>query len=246
MSNQQKVIICADRQALNVRAAELWVEICSEAIRARGQASVALSGGSTPKSLFELMATPEWSRKVDWSKTHLFWGDERAVPANDPQSNYRMAKEAMISKLSIPEANVHPVQTELGPQKAAEAYEKTLRQFFPGDAWPQIDFNLLGLGENGHTASLFPHTKLLHENKRWVAAECIEEVHMDRITMTAPAINHSRQIVFFISGASKADVVKEVKEGPRDPERLPAQLIKPEGGSLLWLLDKDAGSKIKA
>ena len=237
-------VVCESRDALNVRTAELWAQVAQQAITQRGRASFALSGGSTPKSLYELLATPAWSKKIDWSKTHLFWGDERAVPADAPDSNYRMVKKALLEKISIPEPNVHRVQTELGAAKAAEAYEKVLRQFFAGASWPQFDLNLLGLGENGHTASLFPHTRMLHEQQRWVASEYIEEVKMERVSLSAPAINASRVCAFMIAGAGKADVVHEVAEGKSDPERLPAQLIHPSPGKLMWLLDKDAAAKV--
>jgi 6-phosphogluconolactonase len=205
---------------------------------------VALSGGSTPKVIYELLATPAWSQKNDWKKIHFFWGDERGVPADHPDSNYRMTKQALLSKIPVPEGNVHRVQTELGAEKAAEAYEKTLREFFPGEPWPPIDLMLLGLGENGHTASLFPHIKMLHEQKKWVAAEYIEEVKMDRISMTAPAINYARKTVFLISGKSKAEVVHDVLRGKHQPEQLPSQLIHPTNGPYLWLLDRDAAAQV--
>jgi 6-phosphogluconolactonase len=232
-----------DRNALNAAAAGLWQCTANDAIRARGRFSVALSGGSTPKPLYELLAQPPWKESLPWSKTHVFWGDERNLPADAPDSNFRMVNQALLSKIKIPAENIHRVRTELkAPEKVAADYERTLREFFPGAAsdWPQIDLNLLGLGENGHTASLFPHTPVLHDDKHWVAGLYIEEVKMERITMTTPAINHSRNIVFLVSGASKAQVVHDILHGPRDPERLPAQLIQAEAGSVIWLLDRPA------
>ncbi|HEV2112715.1 MAG TPA: 6-phosphogluconolactonase [Terriglobales bacterium] len=232
-----------DRNALNAGAAGFWQCVADNAIVARGRFSVALSGGSTPKALYELLAQSPWKESLPWSKTHIFLGDERNVPAGDPPSNFRMANEALLSKVKIPAENIHRVRTELkDPQKVAADYERTLRELFPGAPWPQIDLNLLGLGENGHTASLFPHTPVLHDDKDWIAGLYIEEVKMERITLTVPAINHSRNIAFFISGASKAQVVHDILHGPRDPERLPAQLIQAEAGNLIWLLDRPAAA----
>lgn len=230
-----------DRNALNAGAAELWQRIATESIAARGRFSVALSGGSTPKTLYQLLAQAPWKDSLPWANTHIFLGDERNVSIDSPDSNFRMANEALFSKVKIPAENIHRVRTELkDPQKVAADYERTLREFFPGAAWPQLDLNLLGLGENGHTASLFPHTPVLHENKKWVAGLYIEEVKMERITMTVPAINHSRNIAFFVAGGSKAQVVNDIIHGARDPERLPAQLIQAEAGNLIWLLDRPA------
>lgn len=230
-----------DRNALNMGAAEFWQQIAAAAVAVRGRFTVALSGGSTPKPFYELLAQSPWKESLPWSKTHIFLGDERNVPTDDPQSNFRMINEALLSKIKIPTENIHRVRTELkDPQKVAADYERTLREFFPGSAWPQLDLNLLGLGENGHTASLFPHTSVLHDRANWVAGLYIEEVKMDRITMTVPAINHSRNIAFFVAGESKAEVVRDILHGARDPERLPAQLIQAEAGTVTWLLDRPA------
>ena len=216
---------------------------------ARGRFLVSLSGASTPKALYQLLATPEWRTTVNWSKTHLFWGDERFVPPDDPQSNYRMTSEALLSRIPIPSANVHAVPTQLGtPQEAAAAYERTIREvsIAAGGEIPRFDLILLGLGENGHTASLFPHSPVLHETARLVAADFVQEVNLYRITMTAPLINHARCAIFLVSGSGKAAVLKEVLTGPYQPEELPAQLIKLDQGMLIWLVDKPASSLLPA
>lgn len=236
-----KLIVSRDRDALNLAAAEFWKRSAASAIAERGRFSIALSGGSTPRSLFELLAQAPWDASLPWAKTHVFWGDERCVPADHPDSNFGMTNKALLSKIKIPVENIHRVPTELGsPEKIAAAYESTLRQFFPGSAWPAFDLNLLGLGENGHTASLFPHTPVLHELQHWVAGYFVDEIKANRVTLTVPSINHSREIAFLVSGDTKAAVVRDVLHGPRDAERLPAQLIQAEGGSLTWLLDQPA------
>jgi 6-phosphogluconolactonase len=241
-----KISVAKDKDALIRAAAQVWVDSAKRAIAARGVWSIALSGGSTPKPLYELMAAPEFRERIDWKKCHFWWGDERYVPHDHPDSNYGMANNAMLSKVPVPRENVHPVPTEIGsPQEVADAYEKAMWQCFGRSSGiPQIDFNLLGLGDNGHTASLFPHTELLYERKRLVAAGYIEEIKTNRITMTVPVLNHARQIVFLVAGANKADVVRDVIYGPRDPERLPAQLIAADSGTLEWLLDAPAAAKL--
>jgi len=243
------VVVCDNNAALNQEAARRFSALAAEAIAARGRFLVSLSGGSTPKALYQLLATPEWRNGINWSKSHLFWGDERFVPADDPQSNYRMTSEALLSKIPIPSGNVHAVPTQLGKaEEAAAAYEKTIRQVAgtTGNEIPRFDLILLGLGENGHTASLFPHSPLLHETNRLVAADFVQEVNLYRITMTVPLINHARRGMFLVSGSGKAAVLKEVLTGPQQPEELPAQLIKLDQGMLIWLVDKPAASLLPA
>jgi len=222
--------------------------LSKEAIVQRGASTVVLSGGSTPKSLYALMATPAWRDKFDWPHIHLFWEDERFVAPDHPDSNYGMVKRELLSKVSIPASNVHRVITEKGkPEEVAAAYEQTIRREFQSlklasssNDIPRFDVLLLGLGTNGHTASLFPHTSVLQEKKRLFAACYVDEVKMYRLTMTVPLLNNSRNTFFFLAGAEKAEVVKELLHGPRKPEDLPAQLIEPNDGSLVWMMDKAA------
>lgn len=242
---KSRIVVSATVHELFEEAAQLISSTAADAIQQRGMFSLALSGGSTPKGLFQLLATPAWRHQIDWSKTHVFWGDDRYVPHTDPRSNFRMTKEALLDHVPISPNNVHPVPTDLPPDEAALHYEQTLRQVL-GEASdvPQLDLNLLGLGENGHTASLFPYRPILHEDKRLVASDFIPEVNMHRITMTAPMINAGRRIVFLVAGESKADVVCDVITGPQQPEQLPAQLIIPAHGELIWLLDSSAAAKL--
>lgn len=239
------IIICDDRDALNVEAANRFVAIANDAIAERGRFMVALSGGSTPKMLFELLATDEWRGKVDWAKTHLFWGDERYVPKDHADSNYRMTREALISKIDIPEGNVHRVQTEGGtPDEVAHVYADTLRKVFgigEGEV-PRFDLIHLGLGDDGHTASMFPGTQAMHETEKLVVAVWVEKFQSNRITTTPVVLNNAAEVQFLVAGGSKKDVVPQVIRGAYEPDRLPSQTVRPSNGTLRWLLDKDAAA----
>jgi 6-phosphogluconolactonase len=239
-----KIIVAKEPSELFERAARLISESANAAVQAGGQFSIALSGGSTPKALFELLASDRWNPRIPWEHTQAFWGDERYVPHDDTRSNYRMAREALLEKVPILTQNIHPIPTNVSPEDCALAYESTLQKVL-GPA-TTIDFNLLGLGENGHTASLFPGRPTLRERSRLVVADFIPEVNMHRITMTAPMINASRTIAFLVTGAGKADVVRDVIAGPSRPEELPSQMIHADNGELLWLLDSAAASKLPA
>jgi 6-phosphogluconolactonase len=238
-----KVLVAPGTQALDEANAEMIVQAAADAIAARGRFTIALSGGSTPKPLYALMASDPWRNRIDWSKTHFFWGDERWVPSTSTQSNYKLANDAWLAKIPVPQENLHRMQTDRGePEEAAEEYENHIRNFFGKD--PQFDFNLLGIGTNGHTASLFPGRPTLQIRDRLVVADNIPEVHMWRITFTVPLINNSREIVFLVAGADKAHVLKEVLRGPHEPERLPSQLIRANHGSLIWLMDEPAAAEL--
>jgi 6-phosphogluconolactonase len=250
-----EIVIVTDRDALARTAAQQFVALAQRSIASHGHFSLALSGGSTPRDLYSRLVSAEFSTQVDWARVHFFWGDERAVPPDHPESNYRMAYEALLSHVNPPPENVHRILAEKQPAEAAREYEETLRlAFLPRTAsgtstrdsreYPRFDLILLGLGANGHTASLFPHTGVLHESTRWVAAEYIDEVKMDRITLTAPAINAAENILFLVAGSDKAVTARAVLSGEYRPEELPAQLIRPADGQLVWLLDRDAASQL--
>jgi 6-phosphogluconolactonase len=247
---EPNVIVYPDRDALNVGAAEFCAGIAREAIAARGRCMISLAGGSTPKSLYALLAKPHWREQFDWKHIHLFWGDERYVPIDHPDSNFGMVQRELLSHIDIPPDNVHRFKTELGdPDAVAADYEKMLREVFavPAPEFPRFDLILLGLGENGHTASLFPHRPTLRVTKRLVVADYVEEVKTYRLTTTVPLINASRQITFLVSGAAKAQVLKDVLKGPRRPEELPAQLIQSSfpDDELTWLTDKPAAALVE-
>jgi len=225
-------------------AAERFVELGQAAIDARGCFSVGLAGGSTPKRTYELLASEAYREQLNWSKVHIFFGDERCVPPDHSESNYRMANEALISRVSIPPPNVHRING-LGDAVAnASLYEDELRTFFNPASWPRFDLVLLGMGDDGHTASLFPGTKALVEPRAWVVANWVEKFGAFRITLTAPAINHAANIAFLVTGATKAERLLEVLRGALDPEKLPSQLIQPLDGSLFWLVDKAAAGRL--
>ncbi len=244
------VQVVPDAEALYRAGAAEFVRLAGEAVRARGAFTVALSGGSTPKGLYALLATdPTWRRQLSWDAIHVFWGDERHVPPDHPDSNYRMAREAMLSRVPIPPANVYRIKSEHPDAgRAAEAYEQTLRDFFQtsGGQPPRFDLILLGLGPEAHTASLFPGTKALHETERLVVSNWVGKFFAERITMTPPVLNTAARVVFLVSGGEKALPLKGVLEGRYEPEQLPAQLIRPASGSLLWLVDRAAASLLDA
>ena len=226
---------------LSEAAAKFIVQLARESISERGRFAIALSGGNTPGKLYALLSTPAFKQQMDWEKTFVFWGDERCVPMNDERNNAFMAKLLLLNNIDIPAANIYPVQVNLPPAEAAEAYEQTLKTFF-GKQPTAFDLILLGLGDNGHTASLFPGTTVLHEQKRLVKEVYVVEQQMFRITMTAPFINLANNIVFLVTGKEKAGVLKTVLNGPFEPDKYPAQLIKPVNGNLYWFADKTAAN----
>jgi 6-phosphogluconolactonase len=224
--------------------AEKFVTLANDAIADRGAFSVALAGGNTPRLMYQLLAGDPFRSRIDWSLVQLFFGDERRVPHNHPDSNYRMADEALISRVDIPSSNVHAIIGEGDPTENARLYEDDLRSFFSGFPSPRFDLVLLGLGEDGHTASLFPHTSALKEKRAWVVAIWVEALRTYRITLSPPVINSAAHVMFMVTGAEKAPALAEILNGATDPERLPAQLIKPEAGALTWLADFEAASQL--
>jgi 6-phosphogluconolactonase len=232
-----------DPESLSQAAATLVVEQANLAVAARGRFGVALSGGSTPRRTYELLGRLPFKEQAPWHRMHIFWGDERCVPLDDPRSNARMAKEAWLNHVPIPESQLHPIACAQAPAEAARVFETHLRQFFSGRP-SSLDLILLGLGDNGHTASLFPGTPVLKETKRWAAEVYVTEQDLWRVTLTAPFINQAAKVVFLVAGEAKAGILWEILEGPRDPERLPAQLIQPYSGEIIWLLDLKAAARL--
>ena len=228
-----------DTRALSVAAAQLFVSRAEEAIQARGRFAVALSGGNTPRGAYELLSEPAFREQIQWAKVHVFFGDERCVPSDDPRSNQRMAREALLDRVPLPPSQVYPIICDTSPKESAARYEAILHDFSP-EGSPRFDLVLLGMGEDGHTASLFPGTPVLDELSPWVAAVCPPSQELCRVTLTTPVINLAMAVVFLVSGDGKAATLRDVLEGPHDPHRLPAQLIHPPDGQLLWLLDRAA------
>jgi len=242
------VRVTADVSSLFEEAAQEFVRAARKAIESKGRFDVVLSGGSTPKRLFALLTSDAAFRNsVAWGQVRFFWGDERHVPPDDPESNYGMAREALLRHLPVDQEQVFPMHGELPDTgTAASEYEATLRKAFnlvPGSV-PRFDLILLGMGPDGHTASLFPGTKALNERRRLVTSNWVGKLFTKRITLTSPVLNAAERVIFLVNGADKATALKGVIEGPREPLQLPAQLIRPRSGSLLWLVDPTAASML--
>lgn len=225
--------------------ADFIVAKAKEAIAKEGRFSLVLSGGNSPKKLHELLTSEKYRDAIEWNKVFFFFGDERYVPANHPDSNFLMAKNTLFDPLNISKSQIFPINTSLPPAGSAKAYEKDIVTFF-GAKQPNFDFIILGLGDNSHTASLFPHTNVLHEKEALVKEEYIEEVKMYRITLTAPIINKAHNIAFLLYGAGKAEAVHHILEDERNIDEYPAQLIKPVGGELHWFMDEAAAGKLES
>lgn len=237
-----------DPEAVSRAAAHDFVGLARAAITERGRFCVALSGGSTPRRMYEILSeAPRWAH-LPWERVEFFWGDERAVPPDHPDSNFGAAAASLLRKLAIPEERIHRIQGELPDvHEAARRYQAELTRVFdaPSDGRPPIfDLVLLGMGPDGHTASLFPYSQPLTERRRWVVGHHVARLGKARITLTPPILNRAAEVRLLVTGADKAGVLKEVLVGPRDPERLPVQLVTPELGRLVWLLDRDAGSEV--
>jgi 6-phosphogluconolactonase len=226
------------------QAADLFVTAAHNAIQKRGRFVVALTGGSSPVALYKLLATPSYQEKIDWKKVFVFWGDERWVALDDDLSNAKMAFDTLLDKVNIPKSNIFPMYKEgISAEDYALEYENSIKSITGDDG--RFDLILLGMGDDGHTASLFPGQAVLQEQDKWVAAYYLEPQTMFRITLTAPLINKARQIVVITFGENKAEALNEVLHGAYNPEKYPSQLIKPVDGELLFLTDKSATTRIK-
>jgi 6-phosphogluconolactonase len=245
---EREIRILSDGAAIAKRAAQEFVQAAGSAVRENGSFHVALAGGSTPKALYSLLATDSALRsQVPWDKMHLFFGDERHVGPEHPDSNFRMATEAMISKVPLKPEQVTRIKGECpDTEQAALEYEKALRDNFKvrDGEYPRFDLLLAGMGNEGHTLSLFPGTKALHADGRVAVRNWVGKLYTERITLTAPAASNAARILFMVTGADKALALKAVLEGPYEPEQLPAQFLQPKNGKLLWLVDTAAGSML--
>jgi 6-phosphogluconolactonase len=242
LPNGGEVRVVPDASALSAVAAEEFARCAQQAISEHGMYSVALSGGNTPRSIYSLLADKD-ARSLEWAKIHIFFGDERHVPPDHPDSNYRMARESLLSRVAIPEENVHRVHAELPAQEAAELYAKELRSFFSlaDGQWPRFDLIMLGIGDEGHTASLFPDSAALSEQSRLVVANWVEKFKTWRITFTFPVLNHAAEVLFLASGAGKAEILRNIFD-PSKKSIYPAQAVRPQNGKLLWIVDRAAAA----
>ncbi len=232
-----------DADALMRGTAKVFVDQARRAVSTRERFSVALAGGNTPKRVYELLAGEPYCSQIDWSHVHVFWCDERCVPPDDARSNYFMTRKALLDHVPIPAGNVHRIRGEKCPAAAATDYDTVLAHHFGAEP-VRFDLVLLGLGTNGHTASLFPKTPVLKERTRRAAEVYVAELDMWRVTLTVPVLNAAGVVAFLVSGPNKADILRQVIFGPRDSDRLPAQLIQPTANEIAWLVDRTAASRL--
>ena len=237
--------IFEDLEALSQAAAALVIESCAQAVTARGRALVALSGGGTPARLYTLLGGSPYAEQIDWLHLHVFWGDERCVPPEDVESNYRQAHDALLSRVPVPAQNVHRVPTEMEPSEAAAAYALTLKLLAsPPLDWPRFDAVLLGMGEDGHTASLFPGSPVDMPGATATVHAAYQARPAARVTLTPGVFNAARRVLFLVSGESKSATLADVLNGGYRPELLPAQRIRPDNGQLIWMLDQAAAGRL--
>lgn len=243
--SERQIIVLDTAEELFVRAAEEIAHVAGEAICMHGEFNLCLTGGTTPERTYDLLAT-RFELSVDWKEVQFYWGDERCVPPDDSSSNYAMAKRTMLAKLKVKPDQVHRMHGEDQPDAAAREYEEELRERMSlGDGeFPRFDLMLLGLGDNCHMLSLFPGIPALHEQHRLVVPVEVDDKVRHRITLTAPVMNNSARIMFIVSGENKAAAVKRVLDGTDDPERVPAHLVAPKDGVVIWMLDKAAASQL--
>jgi len=231
-----------DPEAVSRAAADLFVELADEAVAARGRFRVALSGGRTPLRTYQLLAEAPRRERTPWPRIEVFWGDERCVPLDDDRSNAGTATRTLLTRVPVMSGSVHPMRCSADPNAGAADYETLLRGLF--ETVPVLDLIFLGLGRDGHTASLFPYTSVLSEEARWAAVVHPEGQGPSRVTLTPPVINAARVVAFVVIGREKAAILRSVLQDPPEPRRLPAQLIRPHGGRLIWLTDEAAAAEL--
>lgn len=240
------IAVYPDTNTLSQQAAQFIVRLANESIVTRGRFSIALSGGSTPKVLYGLLGSEPYRDQIDWSKVDIFWSDERCVPPDSADSNYRMAREVLLSRVPLSPQQVHRMPADQPDRDAAaQAYTHEMRQSFGTGDIPHFDLIQLGMGPEGHTASLFPHQSSLHEQQRLVMYVNVPKPPPPRLTFTPPILNAARHVLFLVTGAEKADAVQAVLEGDYNPEEYPTQIVRPASGEVVWMLDEAAAGKLK-
>jgi 6-phosphogluconolactonase len=238
---RQQVRVFQNLESLSRGAAEFVATCSKEAIIARGVFSIAISGGTTPRGLYMLLGSSPWREAIDWKRVHVFWADERCVPADHRESNFKLANDAFIVKTAMPDEHIHRIEGEIGPAQAAMKYEQNLRAFFQVASCPVFDLILLGLGEDGHTASLFPGNAAVQEQGRLAAPVQLAHPRLDRVTLTLPVLNHAAEILFLVSGGAKAGVVRAIVQ-EKHAEHYPAGRVRPAEGRVTWFLDTEAAT----
>lgn len=251
-----QLIVTKTVEELDWQFAEWMIGYINEVLKEQQRFTIALSGGSTPKKIYQLLATGEFKNKLDWQKLHVFWGDERYVPFQDDRNNAKMAFDTLLNHVPIPRSQIHIMRTDIDPEESAYEYEKILREYFgrasrqkpqatSEDPPTTFDLTLLGLGDNAHTLSLFPGEEVFHEKDNWVKAVFVKEINMQRITLTAHVVNLSKRIAFLVAGKDKAIAASHVLMDDYAPDQYPAQIIKPVHGELYWFLDEAAAMGVK-
>lgn len=240
-----QVHIFKDSEALSEAVAE-WIAVTiRETLQKQDRFTIALSGGSTPQRLHKILAASPYKERIDWSKLHIFWGDERDVPFEDSRNNAKMAYDTLLNFVPVPAAQIHVMRTDIAPEQSALEYEKTLHQYFDGTS-DSFDLVLLGMGDDGHTLSLFPGTDVVHEEKAWTSSFFLKAQDMYRITLTKSIVNRATRVAFLTAGSGKAHALKEVLKGAYNPDLYPSQEIKPVTGELHWFVDEAAAAGISA
>jgi 6-phosphogluconolactonase len=239
-----QVQVLSDLEKISHKAAEMFVNISRSCIASQGKFSAALSGGSTPRRLYTLLSSDRYRNEVHWPSVHFFWADERCVPKEHEESNFETAFDALLSKVPIPDENIHRIRGEEDPERGARDYEEDVRKFFGMSGLPMFDLVILGMGEDGHAASLFPGSKSLEEAIRLAVPVYLEKPNWNRITLTLPVLNNAAQIIFLVAGRSKAAVLSEILGDRRKKDRYPAGLINPVHGDLTWLIDQEVAEKL--
>lgn len=237
--------ITRNKEALSESVAEWMCNKIATTLRDQEYFTLVLSGGSTPVTLYKLLATPKYKDRIEWKRIHIFWGDERVVPYADDRNNARMACDILLDKVPVQQEHIHIMRTDIEPNFSVDAYENKLHDFFD-NTHTTFDLVLLGMGDDGHTLSLFPESSILEDHEHWVTAVYVKKLEMYRITLMPAIINRAANILFMVSGKGKAKTLREVVQGPYEPHRLPSQLIKAEKGELLWFVDEDAASDIQS
>ncbi len=241
------IAIYDDKHTLSQHAAEYIMRIAQEAIDLHGHFTIALTGGTTPGEVYSLIGSEPFRSQLDWQLVDIFWGDERCVPHNSTESNFYLAQEVLLDKIAIPKSQIHPMPADqLDREAASQAYSIEMQNTFDTNGIPSFDLIHLGMGPEGHTASLFPHQASLHEKHRLVMPVSVPKPPPDRLTFTPPLLNAARNVLFLVTGSEKADALHAVLEGEYQPDEYPAQIVRPTNGEVIWMLDKDAAKNLRA
>ncbi len=236
---EKKIHVYPNKEKLVVATAERVINLIGQAIQEHGLCNIALAGGNTPREVYSILAENSYRDRVDWNGLHIFWGDERMVPPEHQDSNFRMVQQTLLEHISIPDGNVHRIRGEITPEQAAREYAELLHNHFREDS-PHFDLILLGIGEDGHTASLFPDTDAIEECERHAVAVFVPGLNTWRVTLTLPVLNAAREVIFLVSRSSKSNIIQRIMSVKQPTKDLPATMVNPENGTLRWMLDSDA------